>query len=430
MDWLQQLRRAPMFGAEYCRIPSDLATVTHLAPEDSLDGTGVEREAIESVWQAAEAFYRSGVTPGLQLCIRRRGRVVLNRALGHARGNAPRDAEDAEKVPFTPETPMNIFSSSKLVTAMVIHKLDELGALHLENRVSDYIPEFASHGKRWITLRHILSHQAGIPNIPPEALDLDLLGQPDRICEMICAMERSGRPGRMVAYHAISGGFVLAEVVHRATGKTIQEVLEQEIRVPLGVRWLRYGVEPEDVERVAVNAFTGPPTFPPLKQMLIRTLGRDIREIVEMSNDPRFLTGIIPSANVITTAFDFSAFLQCLLDGGVFEGTRVFDARTVDHMRNEASYRQIDLTLFVPFRYGLGPMLGDDPVGIFGPRTARAFGHLGLSNVFPWADPDREISVAMFTTGKPIMSLHAVRLVQLISAINSEFPRTGPDVRD
>ena len=87
-----------------------------------------------------------------------------------------------------------------------------------------------------ITLRHILSHRAGIADIPPEALDLELLDQPDRICELLCAMERSGRPGRMVAYHAISGGFVLAEVVHRASGSTIREVLEKEIREPLGVR--------------------------------------------------------------------------------------------------------------------------------------------------------------------------------------------------
>lgn len=428
MDWLQNLHRSRLVRAAYCRIPNDLAPVTHHGPEDSLDETGVDRDAIDTVWQAAEALYRTGAHPALQLCIRRRGRLVLNRSLGHARGNSPTDAADARKIPCTPETPINIFSAAKLVTAMVIHKLDELGVVHLENRVSDYIPEFATHGKRWITLRHILSHQAGIPNIPPEALDLDLLDQPDRICELLCAMERSGRPGRMVAYHAISGGFVLAEVVRRATGTTIREVLEKEIRVPLGIRWLRYGVKPEEVEQVAVNVFTGPPPFGPIKQMLLRTLGRDVREIVEMSNDPRFLTGIVPSGNVITTAHDLTVFLQCLLDGGLSGDVRVFDADTVHHMCNEASYRTVDLTLFIPFRYGLGPMLGDDPIGVFGPKTAHAFGHVGLSNIFPWADPDREISVALLTTGKPILSLHAVRLLQLIGTINNAFPRTGPDV--
>ena len=148
-----------------------------------------------------------------------------------------------------------------------------------------------------------------------------------------------------------------------------------------------------------------------------------------MSNDPRFLMSIVPSGNVITTALDFSAFLQCLLDDGSFGGVQVFEPRTIHHMRNEVSYREIDRTLFLPFRYGLGPMLGDDPVGVFGPNTARAFGHVGLSNIFPWADPDREISVAFFTTGKPLVSLHAVRLMQLLGVINSAFPRSGATVQ-
>lgn len=425
MDEIELLAKAPLPGFAHCRVPRDLADVTHYGDEESLAGTGVDENAIAEVWSAAEAFYRSGVTPALQLCIRRRGRVVLNRSLGHARGNAPEDPRDAPKVPCTPTTPINVFSTAKLVTAMVIHKLDELRVLHLEDRISEYIPAFAGHGKQWITLRHILSHRAGIPNIPPDALDLDLLGDPERICDMLCAMKPTSRPGRLVAYHAISGGFVLGEVVRRVTGKTIREVLAETIREPLGLRWLHYGVDAEQVDEVAQNAFTGPPPFPPIKQMLARALGRDLREIVEMSNDPRFLTGIIPSGNVLTTAEDFSAFLQCMLDEGTYGGVRIFEPHTIHHVLNEESYREIDLTLFIPFRYALGPMLGDDPIGIFGPKTPRAFGHLGLSNIFPWADPDREISVAFFTTGKPILSLHAVRLTQLLGTINRVFPRTG-----
>jgi CubicO group peptidase (beta-lactamase class C family) len=406
-------------------VPRDLASVTRIGHEESLAGTGVGPQAIDSVWQAAEAFYRTGITPALQLCIRRRSHIVLNRALGHARGNAPGDPAYGPKVQATPETPINVFSTAKLVTAMVIHKLDELGKLHLEDRVSEYIPEFGRHGKQWITLRHILSHRAGIPNLPSRALDLDLLDQPERICELLCEMKRSTRPGRLVAYHAISGGFVLGEVVRRVTGRTIREVLRTEIREPLGSRWLHYGVDPEDVHRVAENAFTGPPLPPPLRPLLTRALGRPLREVVTLSNDPRFLTGIVPSANLISTAEDFSAFLQCLLDAGQYRGVRVFEPRTIQHALSEASYREIDLTLLMPLRYGLGPMLGDDPIGIFGPHTARAFGHVGLSNIFPWADPEREISVAFFTTGKPILSVHALRLAKLLATINKVFPKTG-----
>jgi CubicO group peptidase (beta-lactamase class C family) len=157
--------------------------------------------------------------------------------------------------------------------------------------------------------------------------------------------------------------------------------------------------------------------------MLARALGRPLQKVVELSNDPRFLTGIVPSGNVLTTAEDLSAFLQCMLQEGELNGVRIFRPRTIRHALNEASYREVDLTLFIPLRYGLGPMLGDSPVGVFGPSTAQAFGHVGLSNVFPWADPEREISVAFLTTGKPIMSLHAVRLMQLLGRINRAFPK-------
>jgi CubicO group peptidase (beta-lactamase class C family) len=423
LDPLSLLGRSRLRFLSRCAVPRDLDSVTSLGPEDDLDGTGVDRDAIETVWSAARAFYRTGITPMLQLCIRRRGRVVLNRTLGHARGNAPGDDPDTRKTPATPATPSNVFSSAKLITAMVIHKLDEQGVLHLEDRVCEFIPEFGSHGKQWITLRHLLSHRAGIPNIPTEALDPELLADPDRICALLCEMEPRTRPGSLVAYHAISGGFVLGEVVRRATGTSIREVLEKEIREPLRLGWLHYGVKPEDVHQVAENAFTGPPPPPPAGKMLSRALGRTLPEIVEISNDPRFLTGIVPSGNVITTAHDLSAFLECMRRNGELDGVRIWEPRTIHHALNEASYRNVDLTLFMPLRFGLGPMLGDSPIGIFGRDTAKAFGHVGLTNIFPWADPEREISVALLTTGKPVLSLHAVRLVQLLGAIGTAFPK-------
>ncbi len=406
-----------------CPVPEDLSEVLSVGDEVSAARAGCQPGGPEEVWSRAEALYRSGVTPALQLCVRYRGHVVLDRCLGHARGNAPTDPADGPKPLATTHTPMNVFSSAKLVTAMLIHKLDEQGQLHLEDRVSDYIPEFGRHGKRWITFRHLLSHRAGIPNLPPEALDLDLLADPDLMCEMICGLKRAGRPGRFVAYHAISTGFVFAEVVRRITGQTIREVLQKEFREPLGLEWLHYGVAPEDVERVAQNAATGPPIPYPMARMLERALGRPWTDIIDMSNDPRFLTGIVPAGCLLTTARDLSAFLQCMLNDGELDGARVFEPRTIHHALNEASYRKIDMTLFMPLRYGLGPMLGDDPIGIFGPNSRHAFGHVGLSNVFPWADADRDIAVTLITTGKAIVSPHVIPLWQLLSTIGRVFPR-------
>ena len=106
MDPLELLTRVPIRFLSRCRVPRDLASVTRIGREESLEGTGVDRQAIESVWDAAEAFYRTGITPALQLCIRHLGRVVLDRSLGHTRGNAPDDPPSSERVLATPSTPI------------------------------------------------------------------------------------------------------------------------------------------------------------------------------------------------------------------------------------------------------------------------------------------------------------------------------------
>jgi CubicO group peptidase (beta-lactamase class C family) len=422
-DPLAWIPRIPLGVLARCRVPRDLDAVTSVAAETPPEEVGLERRAVERIWQAVLALYRTGVHPALQLCVRRHGEVVLHRAVGHAAGNAPTDPPDAPRVACTTATPFGIFSASKAVTAMVIHKLDEERRLHLEDCVCEYIPEFGRHGKQRITIRHILAHRAGIPNLPPEAIDLDLLARPDRVVEILAHARLRSRPGRLLAYHAVSGGFVLAEVVRRVTGQDIRSVLEDRIARPLKLRWLSYGVAPGDVERVAVNAFTGPPVPPPLSTILRNALGTSVQRAVEISNDPRFLTGIVPSANVVATAGDLAAFYQCLLDGGELGGVRVFEARTVRHATAEQNHWELDFTLGMPIRYGLGFMLGGSPASLFGLDNPHAFGHLGLSNVISWADPDRDIAVALLNNGKPIVSTHVVRMIELVVAISRALPK-------
>jgi CubicO group peptidase (beta-lactamase class C family) len=424
MDPLHLLTRLPVRSLGRCAVPYDLAPVESRAAEVPGREVGVSQGRIERIWDAARALYRAGVHPALQVCVRHRGAVVLHRALGHARGNAPQDDPDAPRELATPETPFCLFSASKAITGMVIHKLDEKHMLHLEDTVCEYVPEFGRHGKHRITIRHLLSHRAGIPNLPPEAIDLDLLTHPDRVVEILCDARPRTRPGRLLAYHAVSGGFVLAEVVRRVAGQDIRSVLEKEILEPLGFRWMRYGVRREDLPRVAVNALTGPGVPPPLTALLRNALGTSLAHAVELSNDPRFLTGIVPAANVVTTADELSAFYQCMLNEGELDGVRVFEPRTVRRATAEQSYYELDLTLGLPVRYGLGFMLGG-PVSPYGWDNPRAFGHLGLSNIVGWADPQRQIAVGIVNSGKPIVSAHVVRLVQLMLAIANGFPKYG-----
>jgi len=422
VDWVGRWRH-PFFAR--CQVPRDLASVTDRGDEAPPSDAGTTRDAIERLWERVETLYRSGVHPAIQVCIRSRGVVALDRSIGYARGGEPGAPADGPKTALTTRTPINLFSAAKAVTAMVVHKLDEQRKLHLDDRICEYIPEFARHGKERITIRHVVAHRAGIPNLPPEAVDLDLLRDPERVVETLCEMRPRTRPGRLLAYHAVTGGFLLAEVVRRATGRSIRDCLESEVRKPLGVDWLHMGVAPDQTELVAHNAVTGPPIPPPISTLLTNALGMTLEHAVELSNDPRFLSGVIPSANLISTARDSSAFFQCLLDLGEYEGRRIFQRRTVHHAIDEQAAWEIDLTLGMPISYGLGFMLGSSGLSLYGWNHPRAFGHLGLSNVFCWADPDRDLAVSLLTTGKPVLSLHVLRMAQVQTAIHETFPEHG-----
>ena len=405
------------------RIPEELDSVTTVGEEEEAASAGLDAETVEHLWDGAVDLYRTGVHPGLQLCVRRQGKVVLDRAIGHARGNGPEDDEETPKVPMTTNSPACIFSASKAVTAMVIHKLDERGLLHIGDRVSEYIPEYAQNGKEGTTIAHVLAHRAGVASMPRETLDLDRISDHDFIMRAICEAKPSIRPGRILAYHAVSGGYILGEIVQRVTGKSVREVLAEEILDPLGFRWGNYGVAAGDVEKVAPAYVTGPPLLPPLSTLVKRVLGAPLAEVVELSNDPRFLTALVPSANVITTANELSRFFEIFRAGGEMDGVRVMEPRTIRRALTEQSHLEIDFSLIFPTRFSYGLMLGADYVSLYGRDTDLAFGHLGLMNIMGWADPERAISVGLITTGKVIVYPEVPRFFSVMQRISNEVPK-------
>ena len=85
--------------------------------------------------------------------------------------------------------------------------------------------------------------------------------------------EPFAKPGRMLAYHAVSGGYILGEIVHQVTGKDIRTVLAESILDPLGFRWTNYGVAEEDLDALGSDYVTGPPLLPPASTLLTRALG-------------------------------------------------------------------------------------------------------------------------------------------------------------
>ncbi len=409
-------------------VAHDLGAVTTCSPETrDLQALGMSERGVERIWAGVECLYRSGMYPAIALCVRRHGQVVLDRAIGHARGNGPTHGADAPRELATPQTPFVIFSASKVMTTVVVHLLEERGLLHVGDRVCEYIPEYAVNGKQDITIEHLLSHRAGVPSLPPEAFDLDRIGDRDFRLDILCAAKPSSRPGKLLSYHALSGGFILAEIVRRVTGRDIRTVLRQEVLKPLGFRWGNYGVSARDVRRVALSYPTGPPALPPLSTGLQRALGLPPDEITRRSNDPRFLTAVVPSGNVVTTANEFSRFFELLLAGGELDGVRVLQPRTIRRATSERAFREIDFTLLAPLRHASGFMLGANVLSLFGPDTDQAFGHLGFTNVLGWADPERELSVGLMTSGKPILHPALGELWLLTRTIGQAAPKVAHD---
>jgi len=408
------------------RVPDDLDAVTSVAP-DEVDPAevGMESGSADQIWDGVRRLYGTAMNQSIALCVRRDGQVILDRAIGHVTGNEPDADPDAEMIPVHHTTPHLIASASKAVTAMLIHLLDQRGQLHIDDRVADYIPEFARHGKDTITIGHVLSHKAGVPNIPPEALDLDLLDDENHALEIMIDAKPFHQPGRLVAYHAISGGFVLAEIVKRVTGSPIKDFLEAEILKPLGFERMTFGTPAADVPLVAKGHSAGLPVLPPMSQFFERALGKPLPELNELLNDPRVFAGVIPSGNIVGSAREVSRFFELLRVGGTLDRVEIFEPRTIRRAITEQSYMQIDFALGFPFRYAYGFMLGAKVFSLYGPETHWAFGHLGYVNTICWADPERRVSGAFLLAGKPIIGPHLYPLWNVMRTITQVAPRDG-----
>jgi CubicO group peptidase (beta-lactamase class C family) len=415
------LRRRILDSAE---VPSDLGSVTAIArdEEHAPGSAGMTRDGVEAIWRATERLYGTGMHPGISLVLRRHGKVVLKRAIGHARGNGPGDAGPAP-VPMTPDTPVCLFSASKAMAAMPLHLLSEQKKLSLLDPVSHYLPEFGRNGKRDITIYQLLCHKAGIPAIPTGKLDVaELLLDRAEILRLICAAAPD-KPGHHHAYHALTAGFVVAALVEKVSGRSFRGFFRDHVSAPLGLATLDFGARGPALRNVARNYVAGFKLGGPVDMYLKRAIGTGLEHAVALSNDPRFYRAVIPAGNGVGTADECSKFFQCLLDGGQLGGVRVFDPLTVRRAVAEVGKPEIDRSLLVPLRYSAGMMLGASPWGLYGPDTSQAFGHLGFANIVTWADRERDISVALLNTGKLVAGVHMPWLLALLGAISRHCPK-------
>lgn len=406
------------------KLPADLDSVTDIqADECDPRDVGIDAGTRDRIWDSVISLYKTRTMPAISLAVRHQGKLIMNRGIGHARGNGPKDQCPETAVPMTADTPICLFSASKAITAMLVHKLAEEGLIKLHDPVAEYIPEFAIRGKQYITVGQVLSHKGGIPTLKMKEADPSLLWNWDECLDLLCRAQPRRDAGSAQAYHAITGGFILGEIMRRVTGQSLNDIIRQRLAEPLGARYMSFGLPAEEQEKAALNYFIGRPEIFPATLFVKRALGAPFSRVCEVSNSPEFMSAVIPAGNVYATAREACDFFQCLLNGGTFNGKRLFERATVARAISEASARQFDRTLLVPLRTSEGLMLGDSPFGLYGPRTSEAFGHLGFIAIFCWADPARDISVSLLTTGKPLIAPHLPKLVSFLRTINNAFPR-------
>src|SRR5271168_718602 len=160
---------------------------------------------------------------------------------------------------WTRDTLVNVYSTTKGVTAICAHRLVDKGLLDIDAPVAKYWPEFAQAGKDKLPVRFLLSHRAGLPAIrktlPPEAL-YDWKTMTDAIA----AQEPWWVPGTKHGYHAITYGWLVGEVVRRASGKTLGTYFRDEIVAPLGLD-AHIGLDAKHDSRIS-NIIPSPPPKP------------------------------------------------------------------------------------------------------------------------------------------------------------------------
>ena len=240
--------------------------------------------------------------------------------------------------------------------------------------------------------------------------------------EMLGNLKPIYRPGLVHMYHGLTWGPLIREIVSAATGRNIRDILATEILDPLGFRWSNYGVAPEDVPLVAPSHVTGKPLPAPMAAAFRKAVGGTPNQIIPFSNTPDFLTSVVPSSSTVSNAFELSRFAEILCRGGELDGVRIMRTETLQDATRECRRLRPDIaTGLMPMRWGTGYMLGSKKFGPFGRNSPEAFGHTGLTDIAVWADPSRELSVAVVSSGKPGGHPEAKRYPALLDTIVAQM---------
>jgi CubicO group peptidase (beta-lactamase class C family) len=307
----------------------------------------------KQVQNTIDKLVESGAERGMQVAVYQRGELVVDAVAGIA--------DAATGRPVKSDTPFYNFSICKGAASTVAHVLAERGMFAYDTPVVDLWPEFGAHGKEKVTVRHVLSHTAGVPGIPLTTTMEDLCDW-DKMCAAIADSELWWEPGTKIGYHAYTFGYLVGEIVRRATGKPISRVLLEEVSGPLGVgSELYFGMPTSEHQRLArlEDAPTDPAAMAAMASMpqdlpMFKAGPMSLMPTAELGNRADILAADIPAGGK-TSARAIARMYAALL--GDVDGIRLISPERLREVTAVAMRGQ-DEVFGMPTAWGLGYAIG------------------------------------------------------------------------
>ena len=346
---------------------------------------------METVQVSIQAWLNSqvaaGLEAGLQVAAYHKGKLVVDAWAG---------VDAITGKPVDGDTLFVTFSTTKGITATVIHLLAERGLIDYDAPVAKYWPAFAQNGKAGITVRQVMAHTAGLPHLP---LDTQLEDMADWN-KQVRWMEEAAplwEPGTQTGYHALTIGIILGELAERVDGRTIARIVREDICAPLKIETLFFGVPDEVLGRIAMLdiAFNPDIPMPPADALLWQAIPLSLHPLNTMANRADFRKAVVPAANMVANARALAKVYASLVGEGV-DGVRLLSKERV-RIATTMQTDEIDCVLGAAWPKGMGYFLGcaDAPQTCV---SATAFGHTGAGGFTAYADPAHEVAFALCKT--------------------------------
>ena len=309
---------------------------------------GFARDEYEPVRAAFAKNLAGGVDAGAAVCVTVDGETVVDLWGGYA--------DAAGTSPWQRDTIVNVYSTTKTVTALTALLLADRGELDVDAPVARYWPEFAANGKDGVTVAHVMSHSAGLAGWQAPMRTEDLYDW-DKATALLAAQGLDWEPGTACGYHGLTQGYLIGEVVRRITGRSLGTVLREELAGPLEADF-HIGLPASEEPRVA--ALIPPPEGPPLDlvttDLQARVATNPAPEVSEV-NSRAWRAAEIPAAGGTGNARAVARLHTILANGGVTKGQR-FMSEEGCRRALDVQIEGKDLVLGMNQRFGLGFAVG------------------------------------------------------------------------